>query len=125
MTPIRGLRSNDPITLIDCVGLGENISGRVIELENFVQSQLAGYREQFLSIDRRFGKIEAKLASIGVAPSVHAPMPSSPQQVGFPTLSQNFVQQPTNVPVPASDGQSFRSYMSHDHHGIDEHHSTS
>ena len=106
-------------------GLSENMSGRVIELENFVQSQLAGYREQFLSIDRRFGKIEAKLASIGVAPSVHASMPSSPQQVGFPTLSQNFVQQPTNVPVPASDGQSFRSYMSHDHHGIDEHHLTS
>ena len=106
-------------------GLSENMSGRVIELENFVQSQLAGYREQFLSIDRRFGKIEAKLASIGVAPSVHASMPSSPQQVGFPTLSQNFVQQPTNVPVPASDGQSFRSYMSHDHHGVDEHHSTS
>ena len=106
-------------------GLSENMSGRFIELENFVQSQLAGYREQFLSIDRRFGKIEAKLASIGVAPSVHASMPSSPQQVGFPTLSQNFVQQPTNVPVPASDGQSFRSYMSHDHHGVDEHHSTS
>ena len=106
-------------------GLNENMSGRVIELENFVQSQLAGYREQFLSIDRRFGKIEAKLASIGVAPSVHASMPSSPIQVGFPTLSQNFVQQPTNVPVPASDGQSCRSYMSHDHHGVDEHHSTS
>ena len=84
-------------------GLGENMSGRVIELENFVQSQLAGYREQFLSIDRRFGKIEAKLANIGVVPSVHASVPSSPMQVGFPTLSQNFVQQPTNVPVPASD----------------------
>ena len=105
--------------------LGESVSGRMVELENFVQSQLAGHREQFLSIDRRFGKIETRLAQVGVAPSVHAPIPVGPQHVGFPTLSQNFVQQPTNVPVPASDGQSFRSYMSHDHHGLDERHSTS
>ena len=105
--------------------LSENMSGRVIELENFVQSQLAGYREQFVSIDRRFGKIESRLAEIGVAPSVHAPVTATSQHAVFPSLSQNFVQQPTTIPVPGSDGQSFRSYMSHDHRGIDERHSTS
>ena len=100
------------------------MSGRVIELENFVQSQLAGYREQFISIDRRFGKIESRLAEIGVAPSLHTPVLATSQHAGFPPLSQNFVQQQTTIPVPGSDGQSFRSYMSHDHH-VDERHSSS
>ena len=96
------------------LGLNENVAGRIVELENFVQSQPAGYREQFISIDRRFGKIEAKLAGIGVAPSVDVPLMPSPQPAVFhpPAVSQQFAQQAVSVPVPVSDGQSFRGSTS-------------
>ena len=71
-------------------GLAESFASRTVELENFVQSQLAGYREQFMSIDRRFGKIEAKLAGIGVAPSLvgSAASPSQPVIFRPPSVSQ-------------------------------------
>ena len=108
-------------------GLSENIAGRIVELENYMQSQSAAYREQFISIERRFGKIEMKLSNIGVAPSVDAPMMSSPQHAVFhpPPVSQQFAQQAVSVPVPVSDGQSFRSYMSWDQRQVEDRHSTS
>ena len=108
-------------------GLNENIAGRIVELENYMQSQSAAYREQFISIDRRFGKIEIKLSGIGVAPSVDAPMMSSPQHAVFhpPPVSQQFAQQAVSVPVPVSDGQSFRSYMSWGQHQGEDRYSTS
>ena len=87
-------------------GLNEIIAGRIVQLENYMQSQSAAYREQFISIDRRFGKIEVKLSGTGVAPSVDAPMMSSPQRAVFhpPPVSQQFAQQAVSVPVPVSGG---------------------
>ena len=107
--------------------MNENIAGRINELENYTQSQSAAYREQFISIDRRFDKIEAKLSSIGVAPSVNAPVMPSPQPAVFnpPPVSQQFAQQAVSVPVPVSDGQSFRSYMSWDQRQFEDRHSAS
>ena len=108
-------------------GLGESFASRTVELENFVQSQLAGYREQFISIDHRFGKMESRLGAAGVAPSLvgqHVPLPQRVMH-SPPMVSQSFVQQAASVPVPVSDGQSFRSYMSWDEHRSEEHHSAS
>ena len=108
-------------------GLNENFASRIVELENYMQSQSAAYREQFISIERRFGRIEAKLAGVGVAPSVDAPMMPLPQNAVFhpPPVSQQFAQQAVSVPVPVSDGQSFRSYMSWDQRQVEDRQSTS
>ena len=108
-------------------GLNENFASRIVELENYMQSQSAAHREQFISIERRFDKIEARLAGVGIAPSVEAPMMPLSQNAVFhpPPVSQQFAQQAVSVPVPVSDGQSFRSYMSWDQLQGEDRHSTS
>ena len=54
-------------------------------------------------------------------------MMPSPQPAVFhpPPVSQQFAQQAVSVPVPVSDGQSFRSYMSWDQRQFEDRHSAS
>ena len=92
--------------------LGESLASRTIELENFIQSQLPAYREQFISIDRRSGQIEARLGAVEAAPRlVVLPNPILQSLPRYqPNVGQPCVQQAAAVPVPVSDGQSFSSY---------------